>query len=1016
MLLLRGRIEIADVEPNYIIQTTALPNDPLFPSLWGLYNAAHPGADIHARGAWAVSTGSLTAVVGDVDTGVDYTHPDLAGNMWTAPSAFTVTIGGTSLTCPAGSHGFNAIAFAAGDGAHACDPADDHGHGTHTSGTIGAIGNNSLGVVGVNWTTRIMGLKFLDATGSGSTSNAVNAIEFAVRAKAAFSTSGGADVRVLSNSWTSSGSSTPLLQEILRAGANEMLFVVAAGNSSSNNDVAPVYPAAYSSPNMIAVAATTDTDTLAAFSDYGSSSVHLGAPGVSITSTLPGGSYGSASGTSMATPHVSGAAALVLSACSLTTTQLKSTILDNVDVVTGLSGVVQTNGRLNVDKAIRSCAVVPNQPPAVTLTAPADGATFVAPANIPLSASATDDDGIARVEFYSGSTLIATSMVSPYTATWSGVAAGNYTLTAVAYDTTGASSTSAAARVSVQPQTGTLPSPWTAQDIGAVGAPGSASGSGTAFSVTGAGDDIWGTDDAFQFVYQPLTGDGQIVARVVGMGNTNQWAKAGIMLRASSASNAANVLLDQTPSGSVEFLERSSAGSSTFGIANASLGFPTWLRLVRSGSSVTASVSSDGGTWSTVGTATLPISGSALVGLAVTSHNASLFNTATFDNVTVTAGVPPPSGVPSPWTAQDIGAVGAAGSASGSGTGFSVTGAGGDIWGTDDAFQFVYQPLTGDGQIVARVVDMGNTNQWAKAGIMLRASSASNAANVLLDQTPSGSVEFLERSSAGSSTFGIANASLGFPTWLRLVRSGNSVTASVSSDGVTWSTVGTATLTISGSALVGLAVTSHDPALLNTATFDNVTVTAGVTPPSGVPSPWTAQDVGAVGAAGSASGSGTAFSVTGAGGDIWGTDDAFQFVYQPLTGDGEIVARVAAMQYTDEWAKAGVMIREDLTPGSRHGMVVMTPGHGVAFQRRTVTGDATTHTAGAEVAPPHWVKLLRTGSLLTAYDSTDGNTWTLIGSDVIAMPPTVYVGLAVTSHSYGVPCTAAIDNVAISIP
>src|SRR5206468_7004302 len=142
--------------------------------------------------AWDVSTGTANHVVGVVDTGIDYTHPDLAENVWSAPGPFSVNVGGTVITCPTGSHGFNAIQ-------NSCDPMDDHFHGTHVSGTIGAKGNNAKGVVGVNWSTRIIGAKFLDASGTGTTENAINAIDFLLQAKAFFGAA--ADIRVLSNSW-----------------------------------------------------------------------------------------------------------------------------------------------------------------------------------------------------------------------------------------------------------------------------------------------------------------------------------------------------------------------------------------------------------------------------------------------------------------------------------------------------------------------------------------------------------------------------------------------------------------------------------------------------------------------------------------------------------------------------------------------------------------------------------------------------------------------------------------------
>ncbi len=441
---LKGRFDVLDIEPNYIVRAINTPNDPFFSSLWAMLNTAHPGADIHATSAWNVSTGSAANVIGVVDTGVDYTHPDLAGNMWSAPTAFTVTVGaapgvqGRAITCPAGSHGFNAILFT-------CDPMDDNFHGTHVSGTIGAVGNNSTGVVGVNWTTRIMALKFLDSTGSGTTADAVNAIDFAVQTKAAFSATGAANVRVLSNSWGGGGASNSLSQEIAAANAAEMLFVAAAGNSANNNDVGPFFPASYALPNVVAVAATTETDGLATFSNYGPMTVHLGAPGTNIFSTFLGGGYGGASGTSMATPHVAGAAMLVLSACNLSTKDLKSAILNNVDALASLSGLVVTGGRLNVDRAIRSCATIPT----VSLTSPPDGAMYSAPATIPLAADALDPDGISRVEFYQGTTLIGTSSTAPFGGTWSNVGAGAYSLTAKAYDTFGVAGVSTPVLVSV---------------------------------------------------------------------------------------------------------------------------------------------------------------------------------------------------------------------------------------------------------------------------------------------------------------------------------------------------------------------------------------------------------------------------------------------------------------------------------------------------------------------------------------------------------------------------------------
>lgn len=303
--------EVVYAEPDYIVHAIAIPNDPNYGQLWGLKNTGQAilgvtgqtGADIGAQSAWNVTTGTQAVVIGVVDSGIDYTHPDLAANVWRNPTG----VGG----CPVGTHGYNTIT-------NTCDPMDDFFHGTHVSGTIGAVGNNNVGVVGVNWTTSIMSLKFLDSTGTGTTSGAIAAIEFAIQAKIA-----GVNVRVLSNSWGGSGFSQSLSNEISKANTNDILFVVAAGNASADNDVTPDYPANYNLPNIIAVAATDNLDNLASFSNYGPTTVHLGAPGVSVLSTVPGDQYEYLSGTSMATPHVAGAAALILSTSTLTTAQLK---------------------------------------------------------------------------------------------------------------------------------------------------------------------------------------------------------------------------------------------------------------------------------------------------------------------------------------------------------------------------------------------------------------------------------------------------------------------------------------------------------------------------------------------------------------------------------------------------------------------------------------------------------------------------------------------------------------------
>ncbi|MGH9147578.1 MAG: CARDB domain-containing protein [Vicinamibacterales bacterium] len=340
--------DVAYAEPNWIIQIASTPDDTWFSELWGLDR-------IGAIPAWNLTTGSVSTVVGVIDTGLDYTHPDLSANVWSAPTPFSVTVGGHVIHCGAGTHGFNAIT-------RQCNPMDDQNHGTHVSGTIGAVGNNGTGVAGVNWTTQLMGIKFLDHEGTGTTADAIAAVEFAIAVKQAFQATDGARVRILSASWGGPDFSQALLDQVKAANDTDMLFVAAAGNNGTDNDSLPLYPASFDAPNIVTVAATAFGDNLTGFSNYGASSVHLAAPGEFILSTTIGNGYGYSSGTSMAVPHVSGAAALLLSQCVLDTATLKDTLLGTVDYLPGLTGATATGGRLNVNSALLGCTAVPAVP------------------------------------------------------------------------------------------------------------------------------------------------------------------------------------------------------------------------------------------------------------------------------------------------------------------------------------------------------------------------------------------------------------------------------------------------------------------------------------------------------------------------------------------------------------------------------------------------------------------------------------------------------------------------------
>jgi subtilisin family serine protease/subtilisin-like proprotein convertase family protein len=402
----RADARVLVAEPDYVLTSDRIPNDPSFGQLWADRNTGQlggtPGADIHATQAWDVTTGNDRTVVAVMDTGVDYDHPDLYQNIWINQAEIPLSrrknlidvdgdglitfrdlndprnqgvgkitdvngdgrIDAADILAPmvkdaaghdTGRGGWADGVSEDGDTAHVDDlvgwnfvnntnnPFDDNSHGTHVSGTIAAMGNNGVGVTGVDWQAQIMACKFLNSSGVGAVGNFIVALDYAVAHGA----------RISNNSWAGAGNSQILFDAINNARAHGHIVVAAAGNGAANNDVTPNYPSSYTLDNVVSVAATDPTDHLAGFSNYGARSVALAAPGVGILSTTPNATYSSFSGTSMATPQVTGVLALVWDEHpTWTYQQVVGQVLNTVDVLPALQGKVRTNGRLDAARAV----------------------------------------------------------------------------------------------------------------------------------------------------------------------------------------------------------------------------------------------------------------------------------------------------------------------------------------------------------------------------------------------------------------------------------------------------------------------------------------------------------------------------------------------------------------------------------------------------------------------------------------------------------------------------------------
>jgi regulation of enolase protein 1 (concanavalin A-like superfamily) len=727
----------------------------------------------------------------------------------------------------------------------------------------------------------------------------------------------------------------------------------------------------------------------------------------------------------------------------------------------------------------------------VTLTSPINGAVYAGSNNnVTMTANPTGTS-VSNVSFYQGSTLLGTDTAAPYTFTWTNAPLGTYSLTARATSggttvtstpvsititndltstnvggtnggvitgpggtntgstnvvggigDTNTGSTNVVGGVTDTNSTGTvsnivatpLPSPWTNSDIGTVQVAGESVATNSAFEVSGSGADIWGTSDAFQYAYQPVTGNADVIARVVSVSPTDPWAKSGVMIRETLDAGSAHAMTVVSSGAGAAFQRRASSGAYTVHTSGPNVKAPYWVRLTRTNSTFNSYVSADGNSWTLVGTQTMTMGNSAFVGLCSTAHTTTNgVNNAVLDSITVNGAAPDTNStstnsdggttnsVPTntvgnlvaPWVSKDVGPVGSAGTGTLSNGTFVVTGSGADIWGTSDAFQFVYQPWTGDGEIVAKVNSVEKTDPWAKAGVMFRSDLTATSAHAMTVISAGAGAAFQRRTVTGGGSTHTGGPYVTAPYWVRMVRAGNVFTSYVSTDGSTWTQVGSDTITMGNTCYVGLVACAHNNSASSAATMSNVR-TATATTATGLPSPWAQSDIGSVGKAGSGTAADGTFTITGSGADIYATADAFHYVYQKWTGNGSIIAKVNSVQNTDPWAKAGVMFRETLNANSKHAMMVVSAGAGAAFQRRQGTGAYSVSTAGGNYTSPYWVKISRNGNTFSAYISSNGTSWTLVGTDSISMASGIYVGIPMTSHNNSTSGTASVSNVTVS--
>ncbi|MGI8562023.1 MAG: PQQ-binding-like beta-propeller repeat protein [Candidatus Dormibacter sp.] len=572
------------------------------------------------------------------------------------------------------------------------------------------------------------------------------------------------------------------------------------------------------------------------------------------------------------------------------------------------------------------------------------------------------------------------------------------------------------------PPASACPAGWSCRDVGNPRLVGDQTLAGGVWTVKGAGNDISYYSDQFHYVWQPVAGDTTVTARVATQTNTSPGAKAGIMLRQSTDPGSPFYGVFVTPGAGIQVLYRATQGLRILPPAATVPGtVPAYFQVQRSGNVFSTFTSADGVNWTyLLDSARTVYGGAGLAGLAVTSQNGGKLGTATFTQVRVTPNAPPPpTACLAGWSCADIGYPTPAGEQFFSNGVWTVGAGGTDIWGPYDSFHYVWQTLAGDGSFSARVATQTNTDPSAKAGVMLRQSADPGAPFFAALATPGNGIVIQYRTTQGSNAVQANMMPGAVPAYLEVARSGNIFSAYTSPDGATWTPVaGSSVALFGGPALAGMAATSHNTANVSSVTFDHVVLSLTAPPPAwSCFAVWSCQDIGQPSPAGGQTLNNGTWQIQGGGSDIFQTSDQFHFVWQTVPGDGTVSAHITAQTNSDPWAKAGVMLRQSADPAAAYYFALVTPSNGIQIQYRLSQGAAAAELTGFPATVPAYLRVARSGSVLCAYSSADGATWSYIRGSCIVLAGIsgpVYGGMAVTSHNGLALSTVTMDSVAIT--